>query len=151
MFTIKRTYLGVPLAVATFPIDSLGQAYTFESITVQSLESSDKLDIAGVQANITFNGESFPLDGANYLSAVTGNLVVTVTESLAQGLYRFPFVTQDVVYPITGFALHGGLGFGIQSYARRHMETALLVQSFTIPGIDLPNAGVGSTIPTLTG
>lgn len=151
MFTIKRTYLGIDLPVPTIPVDSLWQAYTFENITIQSTNTTDVLDVSGVQATITFNGDFFPLNGVSYLAPVTSDLVVTVTQNLTQGLYRFPFVNQQSLYPLAGFIPHGLLGIGLESYSKLQLTTALLVQSFVIPGISLPNSGVDNTIPTITG
>lgn len=151
MFTILRTYLGVDYPVPTLPVDSLGTPYTFADITIHSTGGSEEvLDIYGVAANITFDGDAFPLDGADYTTAATGDLIVTVTQSLAQGLYRFPFVTQRNVYPLTGWSLHGHLAMGIQSVIHQKMLTALLVQSFSVPGVTLPATGGSVTVPTVT-
>jgi len=151
MFTICRTYLGVNYPVPTLPVDSVRQTYIFDEITIQSTGGTEEtLDIYGVVATITFAGVPFPLNGGSYITAVTGTLVVTVTQSLPQGLYRFPFVTQRPLYPLTGWSLHGYLAMGLQSINYRRMTTALLVQSFTIPDIPLPNEGGSVTVPTVT-
>lgn len=151
MFTILRVFNGINLPVPTLPVDSLNQEYTFDNIKIQTDVATESLAIVGASTVASFNGEGFPLSGANYLTAVTSTLTVRVITALPQGLYRFPFVSQtSSLFPVTGFVLHGGTGFGIAGFSNIPTNTSLLVQSFEIPGITLPSISSQNTVPTVS-
>jgi hypothetical protein len=147
MFSMWRSFNGYALPVSALPVDSIQTRYDFEDITIQASDADDTLDIVGVDGAFTFNGEVFPLSGAAYLTATTGTLSVMITTALPHGLYRIPFVSSNSVLPIAGFALHGWPGFGIAGKTFMPIAAALLIQSLTIPGVNVSGTTEPKIVP----
>jgi len=154
MFTITRQTGTYALTGILLPVDSLHQQYAFDGLTIQAGQVSDTLSVPGLQASIRFDDDVFPLSGAAYLTAVTGTLRVTVTQALAQGVYRVPFVSGVQGVPVAGFALDGVGPVGLSYTIGAGLSVALLVPSFAIPAVTLPGATGTSpvrVVPVLTG
>lgn len=148
MFTIHRTYNSYDLPVATLYIDSLYREYSFENINIHATKAESTLDVSGVQASCVFNGDGFPLQGSDYLTAVTGTLTIAVMEALAMGLHFFPFVATRDVYPVMGLMVHGIGVMGVKGTLYFPIGVQLQVQHFEIPGVALPTQG-SAGIPTV--
>jgi hypothetical protein len=150
MFFLSRAYNGYQLPDPTLYVDTIGDPYQFEEITLVATAEDSSLDLTGVQAICRFNGDPFPLSGADYLTAVTGTLEITVTQQLATGLYWIPFMcVTETLIPVAGFALHGLVPDGIAAASQIALAAGVKVQSFPIPGVSLaPAAMIPTSVPS---
>jgi hypothetical protein len=153
MFSMKQSFQGYTMPVPLLYVDTLNEAYTFENLVIQATDADEALTLLGVTALCSFEGDPFPLSGADYLTEVQGTLRVTVTQALPTGKHVFPFMSQSAeLLPCVGLALHGLGVFGVPVTLLNVIGVSVVVQSFTIQGVPLaPPAQGGQGVPVLHG
>jgi hypothetical protein len=131
MFHLYRVYNGEDISVPMLYVDDLQTVTSFANLKLYADHALDTLDILGVNHISNFGGYGFPLDGADFLTAITGTLTIKILSDLAYGLHQFPCCSTSSVPPLLGYgagALGGQLTWPIR------MNTMITVQHLTIPG-----------------
>lgn len=126
-------------------VDALTGAATLSNITIQATSADDTLD-APAPLTATFNAQAFPLSGADYLTPVSGDLMVSAdTSGLSSGIYTYSLTSVSGRWQGLGRLMFSFAGFGV---AGRLLLKVLPLVYVSVYAIDSATVTTPATVPT---
>lgn len=108
----------------TFPVDMLyfdttAGSMTFSGLTLSADASGESMSLPSVVSG-TFNGAAFPLRSEDFLTPVTGDVILTYHGTLSTGIYTLPCRYSFGIWQGFGGLMWSGAGFGVAGSGERH-------------------------------
>lgn len=132
MFTLSRTYDGGSLPVDMLYFDASAGTLTVAGLTLSADVGGETLLLPSVVTG-TFDGAAFPLLSDDFLSPVTGDLILTYAGNLTTGIYTYPLRIQTGLWQGFGGMMWSGAGFGVGGQGEQVTFPLLYLSVLSLP------------------
>lgn len=146
MFTIQQLYDGQLVPLDMMYLDAYAGALTLANVTIQADADADTLT-APAPLTVTFDGQAFPLSGANYRAATTGALTLSVDPSaLTAGIYTYPLLSTSGQWQGVGRFAWSFAGWGVAGRGSARVLPLVYVSVYAFAAATTPT--LPATVPT---
>lgn len=145
MFTIQQVYDGQTVPLDMIYLDAYAGALTLANVTIQADADADALT-APAPLTVVFDGQTFPLSGADYRAAATGALVISADPSaLTAGIYTYPLLSTSGYWQGVGRFAWSFAGWGV---AGRGSASVLPLVYVSVYALTATTPTLPATVPT---
>lgn len=112
--------------------DTSAGTVTFSGLTLSADAGGNTLSLPSVVTG-TFDSVAFPLNSDDYLTPVTGDLIVTYVGTLSPGIYTFPFQVHTGLWQGFGGLMWAGAGYGVGGQGEQVCLPLLYLSVISLP------------------
>ena len=119
MMSFSRTYETITQPLDMVYFDASNDTVAVSNVTLSATMPGEVLRLpSGVTG--TFNNSAFPLSSDDFLTPITGDLVLTYTGDFSTGIYTLSLLLTTGLWQGLGSLMASGAGYGVGGQGEQH-------------------------------